>query len=775
MSNGRKWAHQEKIKKREVEPVPEIANHPRKRLFLNLHEEYWDLETAFLTALGIRKRLTQVLMNHGYETLGDLKGIRVSKLSSIITEKNIEILGAVEKRFEQPFIDLFEEVLEEKAETNQFEMVLLRAEGYTLQYIGELRGYTRERARQVIKKFNTNIDPFMLPIVEDYIEEKGYVTVQEIMDVYEDEDFERIMLYWCKSTDYYQYVDFAELFLPADFDLEGAMDDLLEFAEELIGEGVSLSDHLDEIEEAMDERNLSFMDQEAFVNFLLSNGYKVYGDYAAKTRQSYGFLCAKAVAKYFPNGVKLYENRDLQRLRQYVLEEYGDIGVSDDDRALSTRLFDYTVLCGRGAVTAEENIQLDLPLLEEIKDYIDQVPEKEIYYSEVFAKFEDRIRERTNIDNYHFLHGVLKLYYSDDFDFSNRDYLTKSGENLQSGKLSVKLRQFILDQGRPLHRNEIKERFSGMTDIVIINAVAADETLFQWDYNYFYSTELLQVSDEMRDFLEQQILAIMEQNGGYCSDILIYDVVQETHPEFIEENQIQRSNNLYFLCAKLFADEFDFRRPHIGKKGLLESISVKNVALHLLGHPVELHYSAYQQIARNLQWSHVTSGMVFNEIEMEYIRVADDVYIRKDSFGIQADVVANVERVLRRHMDEGFLPLLTFDSWDELPEYEHEWNVYFLKTLIVNYMPSLKLVEPRARDRRYEKGIVLDLMSPLVVYEDIVVEFLRKNEIYEISENELQELLIENGIVYKIIPRELYSGTNISYDAERAVFCVSKK
>mgnify|MGYP000750844840 CR=1 FL=1 len=46
----------------------------------------------------------------------------------------------------------------------------------------------------------------------------------------------------------------------------------------------------------------------------------------------------------------------------------------------------------------------------------------------------------SNIDNYNFLHGVLKLYYAEEYDFSNRDYLKKRGSGYKSGKLSARIK-----------------------------------------------------------------------------------------------------------------------------------------------------------------------------------------------------------------------------------------------------------------------------------------------------------------------------------------------
>lgn len=107
----------------------------------------------------------------------------------------------------------------------------------------------------------------------------------------------------------------------------------------------------------------------------------------------------------------------MDKLRTYAAEEYGDLGIPDSNRAFSTRLSDYLILSGRGMATAESNIHIEMSVLDEIKEYIDNAQEGEINYAEVFSVFEGKLRMLSNIDNYNFLHGVLKLYYSDEYDF----------------------------------------------------------------------------------------------------------------------------------------------------------------------------------------------------------------------------------------------------------------------------------------------------------------------------------------------------------------------
>lgn len=754
----------------EGSPVSDITTenyHPSdSKRFCAINEQLMEQDLSLLFNLGMDNKLIKALNHSGIKKIGDLLGISQIKISAVVGEKNFDKFLEFEKLLEYSLVELLESFLKELSETDEFQLVLFRAAGFTLREIGDLRGVSRERARQIINNFSRKLDPFMKGIMHFFMGKKGYVAVQELADIYENDDFDKILIYWCKNMNQIKYLDFADIFLPESTNINAIKKELLLFSEEFIGDGINLYNKLEELDAVMKAKNLPYINISAFMDFLVNNGYRIYGDFAVKGRVSYGYLCAKAVAQYFPNGIKLSDSFELDQLRKFVLQDYGDIGVSDDDRALGARLSEFTVLCGRGTVTAEENINVEMNLLEEIKDFIDLSQEAEIYYSEIYAKFQGPISMMSNIDNHYFLHGVLKLYYSEEYEFSNRDFLSKSGVGLVSGKISDKLRKFFAEKGCPVNKKAIKRKFPGMTDSVLNNAVASDPHFFQWEFNEFYTIELLIVTDDDKRYLRNKIKTIMDKNNGYCSDNLLFEEVNQERFSFLRKNSIKTPNTLFFLCAKLFEDVYEFRRPHIGKPGLLESITVKNIALHLLGHPDLFYFSEYQNIAKALKWSDATTGIVFGDIEKEYIRVSSNLYIKRDKFEIDDWFISKVEVILRGRMDQGFVSLINFSFWDDLPVCKYEWNVYFLRSLIDKYMPALKVIEIRTKDRRYERGIVLDVNSPIKNYEDLIITFLNVNGVSETTENHMTSILVMHNLTYKMIPKELYSSEKLKYKNE---------
>lgn len=734
------------------------------RLFSFMNAQLYDLSIRLLVLLGISSKTINKLVKKKITKIGQLYNIPVNSLAYIVDERNIEKFRRIQKSLEKTAIQLLKDLLDNMVEEDSFQISLMKAEGITLQEIGLNRGISRERVRQIIKKFNQNLSPLITPIIDRYINTKGYATGQEILDLYDNDLYDKILIQWCKTNKQLEYLDFADIFLKAGECKHAHEKKVLSIAVDFIGEGNDLYENMEDLESLLKNSGYPYLDTVDIMNLLQKNGYKIYGSYVAPCRKSYGYLCSRIVAKKFSNGIKLYDSTDLDLLRKYALEEYGDINISDDNRALSARLSDFLVLSGRGAVTASENIHVEMSLLDEIKTFIDNSPEREIYYSHIYSEFEGMLQMMSNIDNYNFLHGVLMMYYPDDYEYT-RDYL-KKGTGYISGRFSDRISRFILEEKKPVHKKELKNKFTGMSDIVLNNAVTSSDTLFLWDFNYYYSLDFLDFNNEDLANLAKSIQLIMDHYNGYCSDSLLFEYVKRNYQVFLDKNNMLVPNNLYFFCAKKFGDQFDFRRPHIVKKGLIQEISAKNVAVYLLNYPDELSYSTYMTVAGKLMWSAVTATNMFAEIEQDYIRISQDLYIKKKLFDITISKLKLIEECINKCMNYDFVSLMTFDKWEELPDMQYNWNPYLLHSILENYSTRYKIILPRVKDRRYERGLIVEKNCEIHNYVDLIIHMLKELDKYKISESELTALMVINGLAYKIIPHEVYISEKITYKDE---------
>lgn len=736
------------------------------KAFKIINEELLEVDTIVLSSFGVATKVIYSLAKNGLVRLKHLQNVPVTFFMKVIGKYNTNNLLALEKLLKKSLKDVLEVELQILSEKSSFDFVLMRAQGFTLQDVGEAKGVTRERVRQIVAKVNETLDVLMTCVIDKFVAEKGYVSLQDILDIYDNDDYDKVLVNWCKNCENLEYLDFANIFVKARKKEHLYEYKILELVKEFVGDGIDLYENMEELDAYLNSNGFHYIDTIAVTNLLKKHGYKIYGSYATPGRVSYGYLCAKVIAEKFPQGIRVYDNHDLNLLREYVKAEYGDIGLPDEDRALGTRIFNFLVLSGRGLATALENVYVEMCLLDEIRDYIDKSSDSQIYYSHLFVEFEGMIRAMSNIDNHHFLHGVLMFYYPNEYAYS-RDYLIKKGTEYVSERLSDKISAYILEQKKPVHKNELKRAFTGRTDITLISAINESKDVFLWDYNYFYSTQLVHCDDNDLDFLESEIRNLLKEHRGYCSAGLLYERIKNGNQIFLEKNLMKSDDNLYQFCAKKLGEKFMFRRPHISEFGLMEELSVKNVAMHLLGNPDELSYNKYMDMAHSLKWSRVTIGMVFSNIEMDYVRISHDLYIKKDKFDIALESIRAIDDVLMGKKKYDFVSLSLFDDWGSLPNIGFDWNECLLDAVLKEYSLRFKVIELALSDRRYIKSVLVDKDSEMQGYIDVVLHLLKTLGKTEISQRDMLNLLVVNGLAYKVIPHELCVSEKIIFKDEK--------
>ena len=160
---------------------------------------------------------------------------------------------------------------------------------------------------------------------------------------------------------------------------------------------------------------------------------------------------------------------------------------------------------------------------------------------------------------------------------------------------------------------------------MLVNAVSNSNSLLQWDYNSFNTTDNLNITDDDKSKLQEILEEIFQLFKGYCSDRLIFEKVKRELPEFVSNNQIENTTNLFYVLQNLFGSSYQFSRPHICQKGIVNSLTTKNIALYLLGTTRHISRSAFMKIAKNVYWSETTADLIFYELEKDYIRVSEDV------------------------------------------------------------------------------------------------------------------------------------------------------
>ena len=139
-----------------------------------------------------------------------------------------------------------------------------------------------------------------------------------------------------------------------------------------------------------------------------------------------------------------------------------------------------------------------------------------------------------------------------------------------------------------------------------------------------------------------------------------------------EKNKITMPMQLFYFCSKIYKDQYEFRHPNIGKPGLVELLTIKEVAMYLLGNPTRLSYTKYLEITERMKWTSVSASSTFYKIEDGFCRISEDEYLAENLFHVDENDIDIVRNYLLNLLEEkDYISLLDFNDFSDLPEIDY--------------------------------------------------------------------------------------------------------
>lgn len=764
----------EKIKERYFKFVKQYSTNNFDLIFnqknqykerLTIHNSNKSLSVKSLKLVGFSEKQIKSLLESGYNTIGKLENMSNVELMRIIGKYKIEEIFKSLKQFADPLIDIATKILLGFKCDREFRVYIMRSEGFSLQEIADDNNCSRERVRQIESRFDRKISPIISSIIENYFSENkvNYISANDILEFFDDDDLDKVIMYNLKKSDKYEYLPFAELFLKKSSSNQNTVAALYALAKDFVGDGIDLFSELDNLDDMLSNAGYDYLDADAFLNLLEECNAQFYGDYVVFGKKSYAFLCCKIIEEYFPNGIKLYSESEIEKLKELTRQKFGNIDFPDNIRAISSAISRNLIISDRGKANSINNIHFEYDTIQTIKEYIDNNVLNTLYYREIFSEFEGLLAITSDINNYHCLHGVLQYCYPEDYYYSRDKLSKKDGIGIKLS-LEDRINDFITTSGHAVHKKEIIENIGGCSEAMLFNVAVKGNKVIIWDYCYYNSIYNLHYSEEEKLNLKNLLLSLLDDNSGYCSDGLLFNNVKKYFPEFLEKNFINNRTNLFYVVSYLFGGDFRFSRPHICSSNFPVNINAKEIILYLMGNKDIILHSEFISIAKKMFWSEMTCSLGFSEIEEKSVRISDDKYIKEELFNVDPESLKTISETLDSLCNElNVISTINLVDFSLFPNIQYEWNSHLLVSIIEKYDIGYKIINPKIRDRRYQKSIIIKDNSSCSNLDDVVVKYLKANEISEISESNLLSFLIINGLVRKIIPKELYESSVLNY------------
>lgn len=731
----------------------------------NIDPENRPIPISLLHNIGISKQVIDLLLGENVLTIGDLYD------RSLMPQEYFK-LRIIGRYFSTPVSRIFSDAVEALKDNAKIAMSE-RCEGATLEEIGKELHVTRERVRQILVKTCRKLTGTAELVVGALISsEKVIVSFSDLVSLFRSETLAKYCKLALQESEHVQYFKFSDSFIYTDVcgaDIESRLKKCLE---EIIDKGINFYDNLELIESEVNKLGMDYFDVSDIMNFLVENRYRFYGDFVTRGAQPYAVVCYDAIIKFFKLDIKLdsdEDNEDMYLLRQIMAKHYHGAYLPPKNRSLTagiTRDSSKIILSGRGRYCPIEKVIYNVSLFEDIHRFVSDSSQTSFCYTELFSHFRGRLFAETSIDNPHFLHGMLKCLYPNEFVYE-RDLMSRIGEPRQS--VHDRIEQLLLQKGRAMTKAEIKQAIPGIKDFTFAFSVVRLKEFIQWDYNGFNHIDNIEITREERTILSDVIKAQTELHGGYSNDNLLFKAVKDTCKEFVLRNNIANSQNLYYIALYLFGDDYRFRRPHIISKDFpVQDISAASIAQALLDCETSLNYEKYCRLSADLCWASGTLHSIFRDLEKDFIRVSDNDYIRKKYFSVSQSLISSLPELLDVFVRKaGYFAFSSIFDYEDFPKCDYKWNGFLLESIINEFDTGFRILYPQIRDRRSQRGIIVPNESSFDTFEDLVIGTLLSSGISTLTETELLKYLKMRGLItVNTIPQELYECPNMPFKNE---------
>lgn len=548
-------------------------------------------------------------------------------------------------------------------------VVQMRAEKQTLEQIGTSLGITRERVRQIeakAKRLFNKLHSRIRIISKIAAERNGdnILTPAEIEEYCGKNSPELLFFLQSYESANYTYDRQLDIFIVGNDSIRGRVQNYIDNFPEIV-KASQLKTILDE---AADEADIpAEMLEKAFLD-----AYRITGEVYHRYSLSLAKIYEQVLETHYPNGFKAYDPDEIRRFRETITNEYGDIGLPENDHALTSRVASICVLCGRGIYCLKKKAYLPKALANKIHEYIIGNDNPIFLTNTLFSVFEEEL-VAAGINNKYFLQGVLHELFGDEFVF-RRDYISKDASFTSVYSAVV---DFIKKSDFLVSKSQIQDAFPGITEIVI-NMSVGDPNVLNYFGSYLHASKL-NISDFEKTYLHYVVKNLISDGETHHGKEL-YDAISYEKPEIFTRNAAMIPFSAYSIIEYLFRDEFQFSRPYVTQNG--KEIGRAAERLHdLVYSSDEITVSEISEFIRENYFQIQSLLDYVNSCNDEFVLATNDLMVRISRTGVTEELAAEVDNLIADNISET-MPIKDLPVWSRLPKIEMPWTEWLIYSVI---------------------------------------------------------------------------------------------
>ena len=618
-------------------------------------------------------------------------------------------------------------------------MIEERLRGRTLESVGKQLGVTRERVRQQEEKvkkrfvaiYENGVYDLLHLIYAIHFNDKECVNKQEISQVLGQYQCE---LLW--DTVATKNKDDGYLCLEKV--------DMLWFTHEAEKSKQRLRKALISMPKQIDEKEKEELIQQISVEYgvptdileiFVHSSYKKYGTiYSSETlylSNRYEII----MKKHFPEGMLVYDEKELEIFRNHYKEMFGDDIGDSTNHAISTRIGDITILCNRGKYKIMSEPYISQELLSDICKYIDEDDNEVFLTNTIYHVFEERLRQE-GINNKYHMQGILHKLLADKY-FFRRDYVSKSKDAQSIYPLIV---SFIEEQNAPVTKEEIKQEFPGISNIVI--AVALQNKNIISGFGVYIAKKLIDVQTKNLEKLQSTLDQIVADGEiHHINDIM--SVFKIVYPDVLEQLYIDCASTMYSIAVSMFGDQYSFKRPHVAKFGITIA-NQEERKREFFENKNEFAVQDFIDFAHENDLPIYSILLQMNAFNDEFIFKDKENLIRTELLSINKYVVEDVEEfIVESIKEDGFIVGTKLSHLYLLPKIGVQWNSWLIYSIINKWSNKITTLVTDPQFRYAEPVFVLKNTG--IESKESLIEKIRNT--HDFDEGQLQVFLKTKGLL----------------------------
>ncbi len=651
---------------------------------------------SFLIDMFFNKSTSDKLKSNHIVTIKNLKLCDEQKIQSLNISYHLlcAICSKLSVDYLKKFREHFENIIKNPKKNGElssgwertYQILLNRARGLTLELSIQEYGLTRERARQIEKKalskftiwYSKNKD-FILEYLKSLTIGNAYFSKKEIQQFIG--AYYEIFIYFISQQECeIHYIEELNIFY---------IKDELNWYDELVTMASSLPDTLDKLAMENEIKNihknlgdLGIIVPYDFCTTIIEQEFKRYGEKFTRYNLTLAKKYAFVLKEYFPDGINIYNDFELNNFRTYYDKMFKDAKMSLKNRALASRIASICILCGKGQYKLKQNEYISSNLLSEIYEYIVSNDKDLFLTNSLLYVFEEKLLAE-GVDNKYYLQGILKHAFHNKGLYFSKDYISKTKDFSTIAKDIVK---FIKESNTFVSDKTLHEEYPGVADSIFV-AAFSDESIVHYA-NYCVSVDALKVKNEtmLIDSTTEQMVADREIHS--TTDLFNY--LSLMHENVIEELHIDNRYSLATIMIALFDDKYEIKRPFFAAKG----IEILNEAERIQDFVDKHEEIEVSDIVAFLHDNHFRYERLLNVLSSinGYVFKDKEWLIKEQLTGINKYHLKNIEDLLNDICEDDIAVFTNKKIWCYLPQINIFWNEWLLYSIITKYSNSYKVI-----------------------------------------------------------------------------------